>query len=356
MLSLHYSGNIVKHPDTAAAYVERMNRYVEQGRCRYGFIVSQCEDWKKERYKIRAAGKLSVWPGETVKDRGNKFKINDADQCKLGQCGLCPRYRAQVEHGKSEKSFKITNRHYQQIADRTAWLKDHSDNKLIFVTLTFPPYKNLKDYENRKKFERKHNECFSKFIENLRKTYKCSGYIAIREGDGINKRYHFHLIAAMPFVDFRRLNTAWCCAISDFCENSANAFTSDKKSRTVYSTTGAVRYICKYISKARYEPSQTRIIFTDRITAQALITTNLDECIEEIKEQYDFRGYILNDFCIKYSIPGTKELDNFIKNVVRALIRCRELPSPNESDYKKLNKNIVTLSHFAGEEIGNYSI
>lgn len=300
MLTVHYAGSLVKHPDTARAYKRRQEYYAEKGKCKHGVTVWQCSDAMKEAKRITREGK----------------KI-DTDTCQLGSCGMCPAYRSQVENGKKEKKFRITNRHYTEIADRVAYMKDNAKHKLLFLTLTLPKFK--KDVKLNT-IDNEINKAFSRFVENLTEHYGLTAYLAVKEGDGVNKRYHFHLIAVLPFHSFIKLNNAWLSAISNLCEPSPNALTTDRNARFIRSTASAVRYICKYISKSRGIASKTRIIFCDRETAQAAVRVQTDHSKEELTEGFkSVRAFEMNDYVIKYTIADRKEFDRFFKTVIKPL-------------------------------------
>jgi len=243
----------------------------------------------------------------------------DTSTCQLGSCGMCPMYRAQVEHGKKEKQFRITNRHYIQIADRVAYMKENAKHKMLFLTLTLPQFKKHITIKN---VEHEVNRSFSKFVENLTKNYGLSHYLAVKEGDGVSKRYHFHLIAVLPFHPFAKLNCAWLSAISDICEPAPNALTTDRNARFIRSTARAVKYICKYISKSRGTASKTRIIFSDRETAQATVTVQTDHTPEELLNGLQsVKIFELNEYVTRFTVNDTREFNRFFQSVVSVLFR-----------------------------------
>lgn len=299
MQTLHYGCAIVRHPDTSALYRERMNYYSEKNKCRYGVTVWTCPDAVKyARENTREGVKVSI------------------DNCPLSNCGLCDNYCSQVMYGTRKKTYGITNRIKNEIIDRGAWLYQNADNKLVFATLTVPPFiKKLSKHET----ETELNKAFSRFIENLRgETYKCTHYIAVREGDGINKRYHYHVIMDIPFIDFRRINIAWVHSLDGICEYSPNAFTTDRDARTIKSISSASRYIAKYVSKSIGDRHDTRVYFTDRDTARAVITTEIFEDITVLKSNYPtLEGYRFNDYVVRYSVKDRKVSDRFFNDIVK---------------------------------------
>lgn len=237
-------------------------------------------------------------------------------ECDLYNCEKCPHCKYK-ERGKIDKKYRITSSKYQQMADRVAILKEKSPYKLLFCTLTFPPFR--KDYTPKTIYEHEKNlnDAFSKFIENIRKNYDCKGYVAVREGHQNAKRYHYHVICAIPFVPFNKLNSAWCHAIKDICEFSARAFTTDAKARFIRDTSGAVKYVCKYLSKSKGSYSDTRIIFTDRDTAQELTKMQIED-LEELREVYSFDTYQLNEYVTRLTVSDKKQFKNFYNYVVRS--------------------------------------
>jgi len=308
MVTVHYNGSLIVSPDMAQVQKQKEIRYRAQDKCKYGRKCHECPVYVK--YYI---------------DHPVAVNVKIEFICCLGTSPLCPFHVQNIENGKKEKRYSMTNRHYVEIADRVAYMKENAKNKMLFLTLTLPPFKkNI----NPKNVEYEINKFFSKFIENLSKNYGLNHYLAVREGNGVTKRYHYHLIAVLPFTDFRKLNSAWCNAISNICETSKNALTTDREARFIKSTSSAVRYICKYISKARGQKSKTRIIFCDRETAQAEIKHKIDysehlqtnEVIKSLVGRYkSVVTYQLNDYVTRVTIRDRKELDDFIHNTVRYL-------------------------------------
>lgn len=324
MVTLHHNGSIVVHPDNSTAYRDRQRRYSDTGKCRYGCDKITCRQYQVEYLKNPFV--YQNWLGE--------IDLGTLPACELRLTSRCPRYVKNKKDGDKEKRFLMTNRHYNEIADRVAWMKENARHKMLFLTLTLPPFKQCITPKN---VENEINKSFSKFVENLTKHYGLTNYLAVREGDGVSKRYHYHLIAVLPFADFRRLNGAWCAAISNICEASKNALTSDKEARFIRSTSSAVRYICKYISKARGQASRTRIIFCDRETAQATVKLSIDHTPEELTGHLkSVHYYDLNEYVTRITIKNNKELDGFINSVVRAF-------------FKVHNKNGTELYHFGTE-------
>lgn len=293
---LHFSGRLVVQPDTSGSYFTRIKRNLETGRCRYGFKCLDCPvfiNYEIER-QVRTGVVEKIIPKLCPADRDPG----------------CPGRKKQVETGSKVKNYTFTGSTYNQVADRAAWLFHNSENRLLFITLTFPKFK-------RDVTENELNQAFSRYVENLKKNYSCGGYIAVREGDGVTCRYHYHLVCDLPFVRFSKLNRAWLHTISDFCDFSARAVTSDPRARLVRSTSGLVRYLCKYLSKSRGSVSRSRILFTDRRTAQALVKCEITERPGDFKPQYKtLMRHVYNDFCAAYTFQDPREHNKFIREVV----------------------------------------
>jgi len=237
MINIHLNGDIIRCPDTAAIYLRNQQIKDTNQICVYGYKESTCNTWNNS---------LINW--QNVKNN------NNCGRCMLSGSPTCPGNIIQTERGKKNKTYQIDNTNYRKIASAAHYMVKESNNKVLFLTLTFPKFK-------KKYSENEINQCFSKFVENLRTNYGCSSYIAVRERGEKYRRYHFHILCAIPFVPFANLNRAWCSAISDICEFSKNAVTSDPKTRFITNPARAMRYVCKYFAKTKGQISQTRLIF-----------------------------------------------------------------------------------------------
>ena len=238
MINIHLNGDIIRCPDIRAIYLRNQQIKDSNEICKYGYKEQTCEHWNNS---------LRNWQ--------NVKKNNLCGRCILSASPGCPGHQRQTKRGKIDKSFKIDNVNYRKIASAAHYMVKESDNKVLFLTLTFPKFK-------KKITENEINIRFSKFVENLRTNYDCNGYIAVRERGKINHRYHYHLLCAIPFIPFANLNRAWCNSISDICEFSKNALTSDPKTRFITNPARAMRYVCKYFAKTKGQVSATRLIFT----------------------------------------------------------------------------------------------
>ena len=285
MVTLHHAGDIVTSPDHRANYFRRMDRYERAGKCKYGVTVWQCPEAVAENKKMARTSRV------------------DTEKCVLGNCGACPRLIASVENGIKEKKFTVANKHYRKIADQAAYMKENSKHKLLFITLTFGAWKDKPITENDA------NKCFSRFVENLKTNYERGNYIAVRErSDENSKRLHYHCIIELPFIPFAALNAAWNSAISDHCEYSKSALTTDREARIIKSTVSVVKYICKYISKCRGQRSETRLIFTSRELSQAELTKDFDgnDLPEVLRSFRSIQIYKCNQWTWRYNISCPK--------------------------------------------------
>lgn len=320
--TLHYSGNVMSHPDTAEQYAARQAYNKSRSICKYKKYIPSCP-----------------YVQERAKNARFDEKIN-LSQCQFSNCDGCPGRQMMQEVGNTKKRFRITNTHFRDLANRAGWLYHNSDNKLLFITLTFPEFKKKRYFNNIKHNGKKFhfiskkpgtnrlNNAFSKYVENLKKNYHRGGYIAVREGNSFNTgnnkdviRYHFHVVVSLPYIPFNKLNSGWLAAISDFCESSANALTTDKKARFVTSPARAIRYIAKYMSKSRGTSSHTRIIFIDRTTAQAVVKKRIDDLPELIDNFGSIEKHQLNDYVAIWSVKNWQEQERFIKEVVQVYFK-----------------------------------
>lgn len=301
-MTLHYKGGIVTHPDTGLSYAAKIAKYKTDGKCKFGVKCVSCTAYRN--YEINKQKDAGTYPQEII------FK----------DCGLykdktyknyCPGRRRAIETGSKEKKYAITPKVYRDIADRVAYMKQNGHNRLLFCVLTFGKYK----YQP---IEKERNEAFSRFIENLRRNYGLLHYLAVREGDGVTTHYHYHCIFDIPYTRFARINSAWCSSISDFCYHSPNAFRTKKKSRFIRDAAGAVRYICKYISKCKGAVSSTRIFFCDHDTARAYVQTQFNGSIKELRKQFkSLTRRKLNDFVCEYTFSDVKEQNVFYQSMLK---------------------------------------
>ena len=185
MINVHLNGDIVRCPDmreiqARAAEIRDLHRI-----CKYNIHESSCPAWQ-------------------IAVRTHKY----CGRCSLAGSDSCPGHQIRTKLGKKEKQFKIDNQVYRKISSAAHYLVKESNNKVLFLTLTFPQFKKKVTYDET-------NKCFSKFVENLRTNYCCQGYIAVREFGEKSHRVHYHLLCSLPYIPFPLLNNAWCNAIKD---------------------------------------------------------------------------------------------------------------------------------------------
>lgn len=222
-----------------------------------------------------------------------------------------------------QKTYSIDSKRYRQIKSSMNYLLAESDFKVLFLTLTFPPFKKYCDDKTK-------NQLFSRFVENLRENYNCGGYIAVAElGRKGTCRRHFHLLCAIPFIRFDRLNDMWCNTIKDYCDYSKNAVTSDKKTLFIRDPVKAVRYVCKYFAKTRGQRSGTRIFFASNniLIKHKSYYGNILDILEGYKNIYIHQT---SDYTTAYRIHDDKEFRRFLREF---LIPFFELSDKNAELY-----------------------
>ncbi|MEA2065626.1 MAG: hypothetical protein U9O65_00765 [Thermotogota bacterium] len=213
-----------------------------------------------------------------------------------------------------QKHFKIDNANYRKISSAAHHLIAASKFKTLFITLTFPKFKkNVPDKEL--------NKYFSRFIANLRKRHNVQGYVAVFERGAFRYRPHYHVLLGIPFIDFRYLNSLWINTISDICAPSKNAVQTDKKTRFIKNPVRAVRYVCKYFSKARGQKSMFRIMFI----SNNLITEPVH--IDHGTDEYYYLSHLLgsyesvyvkktSEYTTLYRVTNPTDLYNFFLNFI----------------------------------------
>ncbi len=289
MLNIHLNGDIVRCPDIAAIKKRIFEQKDHKRICRYNVLEDSCKAWQNS---------LRAW-----QNTKNNF---DCERCMLSGSLQCPGHLKQKESGNKKKTYRIDNTKYRMLSSATHDLVKTSKYKTLFLTLTFPKFKIKPD-------EKQINQCFSKFVENLRDTYHCTGYIAVRENGGRNNRIHFHIVCGLPYTDFVILNNAWCHAISGICEYSKNAIRTTKETLFIKNPVRALRYVCKYFAKARGSVSDTRLIFMSNNLVK--IPIKVYGSIESILEGY--KGIYINrtsEYTTCFRITNPDEFNRFCEN------------------------------------------
>jgi hypothetical protein len=294
MINIHLNGDIVRCPDMAAIKKRLFESNEKHGICKYNYHEDSCDAWQSS---------LINW--QNIKRNGC------SGRCMLSGSEVCPGHNNQKDLGHLFKTFKIDNKVQRKLSSAANYLVEESKNKSLFITLTFPKFKT-------KVSDNEINRHFSKFVENLRKNYDCGGYVAVRERGKKNNRIHFHLLLAIPFVPFNVLNDSWCNSISDICDYSKNALQTDKKTVFIHDPARALKYVCKYFTKAKGQTSVTRIVF---------MSNNI------IQKAFKYYGNVLDflygyksisicqtsNYTTMYRIKDTNELSRFFKNFIYPL-------------------------------------
>jgi hypothetical protein len=280
LINVHLNGDIVRCPNIAEIHLRSELIRDAHRICKYNYHEDICPTWL-----------IAV---STHKYSG---------RCIFGGCENCPGHKLHTETGNKEKRFKIDNTIYRNLASAAHFLCRSSYNKVLFITLTFPKFKRKFTYNEI-------NQCFSKFVENLRKNYDCGGYIAVREFGKKTHRVHFHLLLSIPFIPFTKLNDTWCNTIKDLCNYSRRALLTDPKTKFITNPQRAMRYVCKYFAKAKDQRSKTRLVFMSNNIIQKPV--HYTGTIEELLK--DYKGIYINqtsDYSTCFRVTDNKDFERF---------------------------------------------
>jgi hypothetical protein len=159
-----------------------------------------------------------------------------------------------LEISHIKKTFSFSSKEKRKVKSSAIRLFRKKTNSIKWFTLTF----------SRPVPEPDANNCLSKFFENLKQNYELKDYVIVRENQNKAGEYflHYHVLADIPFTNFKILNNSWCRACRGFMPYSVNALTSGKR-KIIDNIQGLVGYITKYISKADMI-SDTRVYFISR--------------------------------------------------------------------------------------------
>jgi hypothetical protein len=245
--------------------------------CKYNVHEDNCDTWLKQ------------------------FKCG---RCSLSGSDICPGHIKRTWDGLKAKNFKIDGGVYRKLSSAAHYLVNESKTKTLFITLTFPAFK-------RKVSNEEINQLFSKFVENLRTNYNCGGYIAVREFGKANHRIHFHLLCAIPFVPFTDLNNTWCNTIKNICVYSRRALLTDNKTIFIREPTRALRYVCKYFSKAKGQSSKTRLVFISNniIQKPRVFPGNIN--FRDVLTGYGFTVHHTSDYTTMFRVENPVEFKRF---------------------------------------------
>lgn len=322
MLNIHLNGEIVSCPDTVTIKERLTETRAADGKCKFGEIERYCTAWR------------------SYVDAQNTIKPFAAfGNCHLSCSINCPHNQRRREIANIKKSFAITPQSYRRISSASHYMLKTFQNKNVFFTLTFPPFKKYLTLNES-------NRLFSKFIKNLRQKHGLSAYVAVRERGTKNNRLHFHVLANMPFISFTWLNNYWCSVIGDYCQSSSNAVQTDPKTKFIHNPVRAMRYVCKYFSKAIGTRSESRVMFIsnnllsekyetgiiDRHTGEIEIKTRstVQRSLRRGARYYSLRDYInrnsfmfevkqTSDFTTRYRVKDEKQFIEFCKNFIYPL-------------------------------------
>ena len=302
MIKIHLNGDIVRGPDIAEIH-RRASEIRDKHRiCKYNVHENQCPSWMQV---IRSA--------------------KQSGRCILAGTDKCYGHCLRASHGREEKNFRIDNVNYRKLASAAHYLVKKSKYKTLFITLTFPKFK-------RDVTETELNQAFSKFAENLRENYNCTGYVGVRERGKLNNRYHYHLLISVPYIPFATLNDTWLHTIKDFCWQSKNAVTSDKKTLFIKQPGRALKYCCKYFAKAKNSVSKTRLIFISNNLIREPRPFDNKNCeyytFNDLLNDYKtIKGTKVSDFTTAYRIQDAKEFDVFCEKVLYKLFNLGQFSS-----------------------------
>lgn len=161
-------------------------------------------------------------------------------------------------NGRKHKKYTIDRRTFRRIASSAVNLWDCRKHKVTFFTLTFPFNPT----------ERQANECFSKFVENLKQNYGLKNYLATKErGENGEKHLHFHCVFDLPYKDIKSINKAWCNTFRLYAPFSPRAVIIPKRSNggaVIQSQERCIKYICKYVSKSVNVEFEQPCVFISR--------------------------------------------------------------------------------------------
>lgn len=307
MISVHFNGEIVRHPDPDIIQKFVRHKNHDEGRCPYGLCKYKCSTYQ---YYVR--------------QEPDCFAVSELKQCPFYKTDKCPGRAKRKKTGAMDKTFTMDWKTYRKCASAAHWMIKESKTKTIFFTLTFPRFKGNHKLTKSFYYDEITNKLFSRFAENLRANYSCSGYIACKEYGETNHRVHFHVLCSIPYTPFARLNRYWCDVISKYCYNYSNALQTDKKcSSVIKNPDRAVRYVCKYFNKCFGQRSRTRVIFISNaiLKAPVHIREESHDTLDYIKrfKSVEFKKY---DHVTVFKIRGDADYRRFCNEFLYPLFEC----------------------------------
>lgn len=319
-------------PDIAAIKQQLADSRKKLFICQFGISESDCKTWLDfQMLQPRTRLNMRCYLCQEYEIKNNKRVYK------------CAKAQERYNNSLKQKNFKIDNSNYRKIASAAHYLMKTSKTRTLFLLLTFPQWKkNFNPYKN----ENKLNDCFSKFVKNMRENYHCSGYIAVRELGKEHRRYHYHILLSIPFIDFAIINNAWCAAISDICDFSKNALSSNPENRLINrnNPARAVRYVCKYISKSKNQSSKSRIIFiSENLYRKPVPIRNTEYSLYNKTGVMTIENYLLslkhttvnkiNDYCTAFRINDNAEFNKFCYEIIYPMYNLSAENSINLNAY-----------------------
>lgn len=216
--------------------------------------------WNDRKGRKLTVGKIELWPNGQI---------------------VSSRYCSEVEpppaeQGRKQKTYGLTWSIYRKISSAAFIQLEKRQGNVCFWTFTT---QNLKCEEVGAK-------CFSDLLKNLKKNHGLNSYIWVKERQG-NGNLHWHAILDMAYINVVLLSSIWSATLcrnrvaqTDH-KNSVN-ISKNKSGKVVYlrDTKGAVKYLCKYMSKQlakREKPYMKRCYGMSRNIQPKPKTLTLDE-------------------------------------------------------------------------------
>lgn len=203
-----------------------------------------------------------------------------------------------IKIGSTQKTYRLTWKHYRSIASAAAVMYETRVNNLTFWTFTFAGKETYPEAV----------KAFSKFLDNFKKTYKLHAYVWTGELQK-NGNPHFHLIADVPFISLRAITQAFCSSRGYF-SNSAVRLPKDALGNTdgsvVQNVGSLVRYICKYMSKTAKDGKDmgARVCSMSKHLTNAFKTIEdpgaVSDCISIVKSSGAYSEY-KTEYCTIYT-------------------------------------------------------
>lgn len=201
--------------------------------------------------------------------------------------------------GHREKKYRITPSIYWKIASSAIKQFQERQNKLTFLTFTFPD-----DIS-----EELANVGMSRFLDNFKKTYDLRSYIWTKELTE-RGRPHFHAICDFPYQPIHEINDAWCSAIG---MGAKNAVRLPPDGSVVKNFDSLLRYMCKYISKSFNTEYKARCYSISRNVLAKPVTVYHEGVVEYMKNT-EWKVKHAEHFSV-YTVEKIENSLNLIENI-----------------------------------------